>query len=721
MQSPTMEMDHEPPPTLRAMSVFEEGDSISFAFYDEESSTITLETCKSFGHDTDIVVQSVRVGLPEPSIVVVPGKIAGNGPLLALIVEKYGDRQMPRAQASEGDGPPPALSYKVLNSTAFDLRSSTAAITKQLSVKALSREQAREELRHNAVSFPSPPRASSGPERNSFAGTSFHSLSTVVDFDAPTEVRALGGLMSYLQSTVFQLEQDQLVSVVSINPSSTASHLRVTPAALKSLHVFSDERHPLITKGHGASKEGFSLFSLLNRCYSKVGSKCLRQWMLRPLTSVEQIEKRQAGVELFSKPDMAQPVAEVRKLLSAVTDVPSVLMRMHKCLAKPLDFISLKRSMDAGIQVLAVLHGAKAVAAHDPAHASFLEGATAPAYAGALATVAKRIEETVDEELTRELNRVCIRDGFSEDLDNAKQRFDNLDDLLSRVGTSISNRFPQIASLQVIFLPQVGFLVSVDSSIYVDAPEFVFSFSNEWSNYYKCEEMYTLDDQEGDLDALINDTEALIASELEDDILDYDLQLRTTFQALAGLDCVMAFSSVATEMNFVRPLVVDDAERTILVEKGRSPLQELLTDHRYIPNDVQLTSASPIGMITGPTYSGKSCYMSMVGVLVYLAQIGSFVPADKAKFSVVDKILVRIASVETCSVPQSSFQIDLTQMGHILRQVSAQKHKEVEQKQKQQHRRVTSYTPTTFSQPRSLLSSSTSSARALLPPRECPC
>ena len=76
----------------------------------------------------------------------------------------------------------------------------------------------------------------------------------------------------------------------------------------------------------------------------------------------------------------------------------------------------------------------------------------------------------------------------------------------------------------------------------MDAPGFVFSFSNEGQSYYKCDEMFTLDDQEGDLDALINDTEALIAAELEDDILDYDLALRTTFQALAELDCVMAFS-----------------------------------------------------------------------------------------------------------------------------------------------------------------------------------
>ena len=463
----------------------------------------------------------------------------------------------------------------MLSTASYDLRSSHAAITNQLNVKSLSREQEIEKLRHNAVSFPSPPRASEQLHK-SRAGTTFHSLSTVINFDAPTEVRALGGLLAYLRSTVFRLEQDQIVSVASINSSAQARYMRATPTALKALHVFSEERHPLIAKGYGQSKEGFSLYSLLNRCDSKVGSKCLRQWMLRPLIAVEEIEMRQAGVELFMKPEMAQAVAEMRKHLSAVADVPSVLMRMHKCLAKPLDFLALNRSVDAGLKALGVLHGvAKTAAMPNPAHAYFIASVTAPADAGALEAVAKRIEETVDDELTKDANKVCIKDGFSADLDHAKQRFDELDDLLSRVGLSIANRYPDAGPLNVMFMPQVGFLVLVDSSIDVNIPDFVFTFSNEGQNYYKCSEMYTLDDQEGDLDALINDTEALIAAELEDEILDYDLELRKTFQALAELDCVIAFSSVAAEMNFVRPHVVDDDERTVLVENGRSPLQEV--------------------------------------------------------------------------------------------------------------------------------------------------
>ena len=221
----------------------------------------------------------------------------------------------------------------------------------------------------------------------------------------------------------------------------------------------------------------------------------------------------------------------------------------------------------------------------------------------------------------------------------------------------------------MIFFPQVGFLVSLINPQNIPS-EFVFTFEGEGTHYFKTSEMYTLDDQEGDLDALIKDTEALIATELEEEILDFDLSLRNTFHSLSELDCVMAFANVAAELNFSRPEVVDDGSNSIKVENGRSPLQELVTEHRFIANDVEMTSSAPIAMITGPNFSGKSCYMTMVGVLVYLAQIGSFVPCDKAKIAIVDQILVRIASVETCVVPQSTFQIDLTQVGQMLRQVS---------------------------------------------------
>jgi len=92
--------------------------------------------------------------------------------------------------------------------------------------------------------------------------------------------------------------------------------------------------------------------------------------------------------------------------------------------------------------------------------------------------------------------------------------------------------------------------------------------------------------------------------------------------------------------------------------------------HKYIPNDTMILKANPINVITGPNFSGKSCYIRQVGILVYLSQIGCFIPADKATISITDKILARINLIESCGIPQSSFQMDLSQMSTVLRQAT---------------------------------------------------
>jgi DNA mismatch repair protein MSH5 len=179
--------------------------------------------------------------------------------------------------------------------------------------------------------------------------------------------------------------------------------------------------------------------------------------------------------------------------------------------------------------------------------------------------------------------------------------------------------------------------------------------------------MVQLDEELGDLDAFIKDTESMIVSELEDDILDCETDLRATFGALADLDCILSFASCAADLGFVRPDVVDASEKTISITNGRHPLQELIIDTEFIPNDTHVDARCRINVITGPNFSGKSCYTRQVGVLVYMAHIGSFLPCDGAIISITDQILVRINTIETCAVPQSSFQLDLTQMGTILR------------------------------------------------------
>jgi DNA mismatch repair protein MSH5 len=112
--------------------------------------------------------------------------------------------------------------------------------------------------------------------------------------------------------------------------------------------------------------------------------------------------------------------------------------------------------------------------------------------------------------------------------------------------------------------------------------------------------------------------------------------------------------------------MVEATTNQICVKDGRHPLQEVITEKEFIPNDVLVDENGCLAVVTGPNYSGKSCYLRQVGLLVYMAHIGSFIPCTEAKISITDHICARICTVETCAVPQSSFQLDLTQMASIL-------------------------------------------------------
>jgi len=208
-------------------------------------------------------------------------------------------------------------------------------------------------------------------------------------------------------------------------------------------------------------------------------------------------------------------------------------------------------------------------------------------------------------------------------------------------------------------------------------PDFDFIFNQQNVSYFKNRIMHKMDLDIGDLDAFIKDTEGMIVSELEDEILSFENELRNTFSALAELDVILSFADCSTDLGYVRPEVVEKGDEcgnnyAIYISNGRHPLQEIIVDSdSFIPNDTMIDENNSINMITGPNFSGKSCYTRQVGVLVYMAHLGCFLPCDRAKISITNQIMARMSNVETCAVPQSSFQLDLTQMATVLRKSSS--------------------------------------------------
>ena len=667
--------------SLVCMTVVEDGPSIAFACYDEERNEILLEALHA-SDDTEVLVERF-LQAARPNLVLVGSKIVNKASFLEMITKP--PPAMPEEEETlnplHGAGAVPecmrpstqSLPYRMLKSGAFEIRNCRALILQKLRVTSLLREDARE----HAVGFDDPHRAHrqfplAGPFET-FRPSSYHSLAAVVDFDSKVQVQALGALLSFLQTTVFRLEDSGIVTVNRIAQAKSSLYMNINAATFSALHIFSIEHHPLIAKGPGNAKEGFSLYSLLDRTRSKGGRQLLREWMMKPLMHVPAIEERQDAVELFLQTPLEATTGVLYNLLAKIGPVDKILARMQKCVTQPLDFVVLTRTLAAAIGISNTLQSAilpALEASGDQSH-HFLLRIFQRCHAPLLAELQQDIVNTVDEELTAELKTsVAIRRGFHPELDEMKDKFDNLQNILADAGARIHRQHPELV-LNVVFVPQVGFLVALDKDMVVsraiELPEdFTHIFNQDEEAFFKSKEMRELDEDLGDLHGLIKDTESMIVTDLEENLLDAETELRESIKALSELDCILAFAECAFDYNFVRPRMLEANSNRISIEEGRHPLQELHAERKYVPNDVCITHDERVNVITGPNFSGKSCYLRQVGVLVYMAHIGSFIPCKGATISVVDQINARISAVETCAVPQSSFQLDLTQMAGIL-------------------------------------------------------
>jgi DNA mismatch repair protein MSH5 len=722
--------DAAPPdtePALRVLSFFEQGSRIAFACYNEEENEIVFEDeYANNGADTERICRSVLVAT-RPNLILVSNKVLTNAPLLECLTtmplgSDGGDdgtntNAAPAAagQSDNTDAEQPAnangagtsqsttrtaaatIPYQLLKSSAFEPRSCRSVILQKLRVLTLMKRPMTEDYSSHADynNYNASTMSSAQPPSN------FHSLASVINFDSQTLVRALGSL---LRNTAFRLEEGSTVTINSIRrcPASD-SFLRLYETTLRTLKIFATEHHPLVAnnnlKGgsYQKSKEGFSLFTLLDRTKSKAGRERLRQWMTQPLRDVDKIRQRHVGIELFLHQDSHPAASLLLQKLSDIGRCDAILMRMQRCCAQPNDFLQLGRMLDAAYAIVATLSGELRERAHKLDRDSmlqsmedtqqqqqqqqypsvtFIDELLQQCHIPVLRNLRERIATVIDEEVTAEIKDHCVINfGFHEELDSAKETFETLDETLSEVGRQVLAKHEELISLKVVFLPQVGFLVSIDkrqhahdeaTNSFPSIPDdFDFVFLQDDDAFFKNSDMNQLDEEIGDLDAFIKDTEALIVSDLEEDILECESELRSTFSALADLDCILSLAGCAADLNFVKPEILSDSSGVIDIENGRHPLQELIVNDEFIPNDTSMDETNRVLVVTGPNFSGKSCYARQVGVLVYLAHVGSYLPCDSARISIFDQILVNFGDVETCSVPQSTFQRDLTQIAGI--------------------------------------------------------
>ncbi|KAI8852164.1 muts domain V-domain-containing protein [Chytridium lagenaria] len=249
--------------------------------------------------------------------------------------------------------------------------------------------------------------------------------------------------------------------------------------------------------------------------------------------------------------------------------------------------------------------------------------------------------------------------------------YHGMDDLLSLAAREVVHTVPPkyARTLNVIYFPQLGYLITLpfddnmEEESDFEIPGLFYQFCTESSVFFKSEEMYEMDRTIGDIHSMIVDKEMEIVQRLKDTVLTFSGFLTKVVQVCSELDCILSLTEAARQMDYRRP-------------EGRHPLQELSVDV-FVANNVELGIGSRgelneegenkrIILLTGPNASGKSVYLKQIGLIVFMAHIGSFVPADSATIGITDCILTRIQTGESVSKMQSAFMIDTQQISHAL-------------------------------------------------------
>nr|CAD2137755.1 unnamed protein product [Meloidogyne enterolobii] len=285
-----------------------------------------------------------------------------------------------------------------------------------------------------------------------------------------------------------------------------------------------------------------------------------------------------------------------------------------------------------------------------------------------LQQVACLISEVIDFQETLAENRVVIKQGIDKDLDKKKKFYENLPDELTSVAKQEADEI-SIQTCTVAYLPIVGYLLMTPASVEIPASSSMLVeliFTSEGMSYFKTKRMRLLDENIGDIKMDIIDAETNIVLNLQKRLLGSRQIVLDAIDLAATLDCFVSLSQVARKYNWICPKFV---EETILsIKEARHPIAEhLCKTGTYVSNPIiSSTEDGKIKILFGPNSSGKSVYLKMIGAIVYLASVGSFVPAYRATIGKISRIMSRLYTVDSVLDGMSSFANDLKQMSRAV-------------------------------------------------------
>jgi DNA mismatch repair protein MutS len=419
----------------------------------------------------------------------------------------------------------------------------------------------------------------------------------------------------------------------------------------------------LLSTARTQQNEG-SLCHVLNRTCTSMGARRLRQWISQPLTDLNEIQSRHDAVEeLVNNREVRDAI---RQILPDIYDVERLSAKVANISVSPRDLIALKHSL-ARLPELS-----NRLKALNTFYLARLQD-----FPPELFRVTALIEQAIDDAPALNLKEGgIIKAGYHAELDRMRELVRDHTTWLSRYEAQERER-TGVKTLKVSFNSAFGYFIEMTRANSHAAPadyhrrQTLTNAERYTTDVLKAHEAQVLDAQSRQYEL-----EAALFSELRQSLATHAPLLSDCAQRVAVLDVLQSLSTVAVENHYVRPVV--DESRDIQVRQGRHPVVEkMLPLGAFVPNDVALSAdtgvppsatnqAPQLMIITGPNMAGKSTYMRQVALIVLMAQMGSFVPAEYARIGLVDGIYTRVGAVDDLSGGQSTFMVEMNETAQIL-------------------------------------------------------
>lgn len=410
----------------------------------------------------------------------------------------------------------------------------------------------------------------------------------------------------------------------------------------------------LITSMTSGRREG-TLIEILDHTKTPMGARMLRKWLLRPLRSVEQINERLDAVEGFVTSDFLRN--SFRDILQGVGDLERLAAKVSTSRATPRELVSLKSTLEAIPEIKSTLSSETVL--------------VLKALADALTTCDEVVELVAqgiaDEPPAQWSEGGFIRDGYNAELDELRTVSRSGKDWIAKLQQDEIDR-TGIPSLKVGFNKVFGYYLEVTNAHKDKVPDhYIRKQTLVNAERYITPHLKEYEEQILTAQERINHLEQTLFQDLRDEIAIHTPELQANAIRVAMLDCFANLAEVVVQNKYVRPVVHD--ERGIEIEEGRHPVVEkrLPAGEPFIANSICLNpDERQILIITGPNMAGKSVVLRQTGLIVLLAQVGSFVPAEKARIGVVDRIFTRVGASDNMSAGESTFLVEMNEAANIL-------------------------------------------------------